>query len=229
MFEIIHKFFVQGLSPTAIFIITATVTYIFVITFIVCLIDKGVRKAKKTFFAWLCVLAAMLSAACYALDFLSAKTFPLFQAVVWFAGQCTLMLIEYGALAVQSVMFVGDKVIRNESVADGKGLPAYGSAMVKNAITPIKHAKTGAVKEIPLSKPTLVKMETPKGSDCLGERYVKDCIERLKAVNLTVEDAAALSKIERGLTPPIACGTAEEKLQVSKASGELIALMAKYF
>lgn len=227
MVELIYKTFTQGVAPVTLFIITATVSYIFILTFIVCLLDRGLRKAKKSFFSWLCAFALTLSATCYALDFLTARSFSVFSSAVWFSIQALLFFLEYGVLAVQSVCFVAEKPNRaNVWDATKSGVYAPGIKTTKN---PVYHTKLGCIEEVGLKKPVRKQMETPRTEECLGESYVKACIEKLKVAPLLEEDALKLKELERSFTPPVPCATPEEKKKVSECGGELISLMAKYF
>ncbi len=102
------------------------------------------------------------------------------------------------------------------------------SSAAAPAQNPVKCEKKAAICEIPIRKTRLVGMDGAGGGEVFGEKYLKECIARLKAFPLTPDDRVALGRIERELTFPIRAETAEEKRRLGENCGRIINMLAAY-
>lgn len=107
---------------------------------------------------------------------------------------------------------VGDK----EKIMSPEQAPAHATA----------RRRVAEICEIPIRPAEHVRMESAHG-EVLGEKYLKDCISRLKSKELSDEHRAELGKIERALFP-LAYSGAGEKRNISLNCGKLISLLSQY-
>lgn len=233
--KFIFDFFNNGNAVYVVLCAFCAVSYIFAVTFTVCLCVTETRKKNKRFFIWLAAFAVLISVGSLVLDYFSAKSISLFYSVAVSFGLSGILMLEYFILCLQSKIAVKDK----KSLAVPIDCNCHFGGCVQEkpntdfaaqylAETSLKPTIKAGIKEVPLRKTERVYMQSDNGEEILGERFLLDCIKKLQTKDLNEEDGLKLSRAEKAFSFPIKTATAEDKKRISDNAGSLITLLAKY-
>ncbi|MBP5308083.1 MAG: hypothetical protein J6Z34_02995 [Clostridia bacterium] len=91
-----------------------------------------------------------------------------------------------------------------------------------------KRVKKAVICEIPLRRAERLAMQDYTEKEVLGEKFLRNSINYLKAKDLSAEDAERLAECEKLTVFPVDCRKKEEKNRLSAGCGGLITLLAKY-
>ena len=216
-----------GYAPKIMIIAVCSVSYVFCVTIFVCFFSLDLCCKEKKFFSLILDVGVLVCMGCFALDYLSAKTSTPFVWVCALIGCLLLFGIENTLLNLQKSVGRCIKVSierkKRRQVVSGV------SCVQEKPITPVKREKNGSIIEVPLRAVEKRRMDSVNLRCNLSERYLTDCIDRLKKQRLTEEDARSLSVIEGNLVRPLKVDSPEQKKIISENCGRLITLLAKYF
>ncbi len=234
MFDNIFNFYSEGNGYLPCVIALGAVSYVFGVTLLSSACDVGLRRAKKTFFIYLCAFAWVITAASCALNYISGYT-SLFEGVTVCAFSTCALFIQFGILWVESKILVGPTKAERERAekmikeAADEAVGFWRDSIDSPFKKPVKREIKGVICEIPLRKTERVPMQTASGDEVLSESYIKDCIAKLKETDLSIEDKEGLTSIERDFTFPIKSDSGEDKRKLCESGGKIITLMSKYF
>jgi len=219
--------FCLGYAPKIMLVAVCSVSYVFCVTAFICFFSLDLCCKEKKFFSLISDAGILVCMGCFALDYLSAKTSTTFVWTCALIGSLLLFGIEVVLLNLQKAVGKSIKTsIESKRTREVHGAVGYER---EKPITPVKRAKNGNIIEVPLRIVERRLMDNVRGEGNLSERYLTDCIDRLKKQKLTDEDARTLSIIEGNLARPLRVESPEQKKVVSENCGRLITLLAKYF
>ena len=166
--------FCLGYAPKIMLVAVCSVSYVFCVTVFVCFFSLDLCCKEKKFFSLISDVGILVCMGCFALDYLSAKTATPFVWACALIGSLLLFGLECVLLKLQKT--VGKSIrLSRENKMQRQPCNGIGYAQ-ERSITPVKRAKNGSIKEVPLRIVERRIMDNLEEGSSLSERYLKDGI-----------------------------------------------------
>lgn len=210
----LKEFFSSGAALPCLFAAAAFGTYCFAVIFCVALTGGDERGKGKYVFLWFAALFEAVICAVSALDGALGGVMSDYARAAIPPLAAVMFLFEYAVLAVTDFF-----MIRHEEKSEKRVPGTDGTCETSEAAVAAK--PMAEIVEIPIRAPERIGMD--KGE--FGEKFLFECVGKLRRAELSEDDKIALDGIEAGLQNALAAPL--NRRNISEHCGALIALLAK--